>query len=225
MRQLRHWLNDNRGFVVFLLCFGFFRTAVADWNPIPTGSMRPTLLEGDVVIVNRLAFDAKIPLTDVSLARLGEPRRGDVVTFSSPKDGSRLIKRIVGVPGDEVAMRDGVLVVNGEAAQYSGVDVVDEQVGAGLSVRALRATEDIAGSRRTVQALPPVDAARSFGPLKLGSDQFFMLGDNRDNSEDSRFIGPVPRRLLIGRAHHVLLSADITGHWLPRLERTVAPIH
>jgi signal peptidase I len=192
MRQLRLWLNDNRGFVVFLLCFGFFRTAVADWNPIPSGSMRPTLLEGDVVIVNRLAFDAKLPLTDVSLARLGEPRRGDVVTFSSPKNGTRLIKRIVGVPGDVVAMRNGVLVVNGEAAQYSSVDVVDERVGAGLSVPALRATEEIAGSRRTVQALPPVSAARSFGPVKLAADQFFMLGDNRDNSEDSRRWGLVP---------------------------------
>jgi signal peptidase I len=225
MRALRHWLNDNRGFVVFLLCFGFFRTAVADWNPIPSGSMRPTLLEGDVVIVNRLAFDAKIPLTDVSLARLGEPRRGDVVTFSSPKDGTRLIKRIVGLPGDEVAMRDGVLVVNGEAARYSAVSTADERLGGGIAVQALRATEQIGGHGHTVQYLPPVDAARSFGPVKLAADQFFMLGDNRDNSEDSRFIGPVPRRLLIGRAHHVLVSADITGHWQPRLERTVAPIH
>jgi signal peptidase I len=224
MKSLRHWLNDNRGFVVFMLCFGFFRTAVADWNPIPSSSMRPTLLEGDVVIVNRLAFDAKIPLTDVSVARLGEPRRGDVVTFSSPKDGTRLIKRIVGLPGDEVAMRDGVLVVNGEAARYGGTSTADERLGGGFAVQALRATERIGGHARTVQYLPPVHAARSFGPVKLAADQFFMLGDNRDNSEDSRFIGPVPRRLLIGRAHHVLVSADITGHWLPRLERTVAPI-
>src|SRR5262249_55915996 len=78
---MKNWLRENRGFVVFLLCFGFFRTAIADYNPIPSGSMRPTLLEGDVVLVNRLAYDAKIPLTDISLARLAEPQRGDVVTF------------------------------------------------------------------------------------------------------------------------------------------------
>ena len=83
---------------------------MADWNPIPSGSMRPTLLEGDVVLVNRLAFDFKIPLTDIAVAKLGDPQRGDVITFTSPVDGVRLIKRLVGVPGDIVEMRDEVLL-------------------------------------------------------------------------------------------------------------------
>ncbi|HJV70680.1 signal peptidase I [Ideonella sp.] len=221
---MRQWLKDNRGFVVFLLCFGFLRTAVADWNPIPSGSMRPTLLEGDVVFVNRLAFDAKIPLTDISVARLADPVRGDVVTFSSPKDGTRLIKRIVAVPGDVVEMRDEVLLVNGEAAQYTDLAPATEAMGDGVELPAIRATERIAGSRRTVQFLPPTAARRSFGPLRLGADEYFMLGDNRDNSEDSRFIGPVRRKLLIGRAHHILVSADILGGWAPRFERVAAPI-
>src|SRR6266571_8906773 len=103
---MKYWIRSNRGFLAFLLCFGLFRTAVADWNPIPSGSMRPNLLEGDVVLVNRLAFDLKLPLTDVILTRLGEPARGDVVTFSSPKDGTRLIKRVIALPGDVVEMRD-----------------------------------------------------------------------------------------------------------------------
>ena len=81
------WIRNNRGFLAFLVLFGLFRTAVADWNPIPSGSMRPTLLEGDVVFVNRLAFDLKVPLTNMIVAHLGEPRRGDVVTFFSPRDG------------------------------------------------------------------------------------------------------------------------------------------
>src|SRR6266571_3374128 len=79
---MKNWLRHNKGFLMFLFLFGIFRTAVADWNPIPSGSMRPNLLEGDVVLVNRLAFDLKLPLTDVILTRLGEPARGDVVTFS-----------------------------------------------------------------------------------------------------------------------------------------------
>ena len=102
---MRRWLHDNRHFVMILLLFGFVRTAVADWNPVPTGSMRPTILEGDVVFVNRLAYDVKLPLTDRILLPLGEPRRGDIVTFSSPKDGTRLIKRIAAVPGDTISMR------------------------------------------------------------------------------------------------------------------------
>src|SRR5436853_4396406 len=96
------WIRNNRTFLICILLFGLFRTAVADWNPIPSGSMRPTLLEGDVVWVNRLAYDLKLPLTEVSIATLGEPRRGDIVTFSSPQDGTRLIKRLVALPGDTV---------------------------------------------------------------------------------------------------------------------------
>ena len=72
---MNSWVRANKSFLMFLTLFGIFRTAIADWNPIPSGSMRPNLLEGDVVLVNRLAFDLKLPLTDVILARLGAPRR------------------------------------------------------------------------------------------------------------------------------------------------------
>ncbi len=221
---MKQWLQNNRGLLIFLVCFGFFRTAIADWNPIPSGSMRPTILEGDVVFVNRLAYDLKIPLTDRSLATLGQPQRGDIVTFSSPKDGTRLIKRLIAVPGDIVEMRDEVLYINGEAAEYSGVTMLSEPIGHGLHVEAARATEQVAGSRRAVQFLPGVGRGKSFSPLTVPPGQYFMLGDNRDNSEDSRFIGFVPRASIIGRAERVLVSADITGHWRPRLERTVAPL-
>src|SRR6478672_3632223 len=113
---MKNWVRHNKGFVLFLFLFGFFRTAIADWNPIPSGSMRPGLLEGDVVFVNRLAFNVKVPLTDVVLAHTGEPQRGDVVTFSSPKTGTRLIKRIMAVPGDVVEMRGEQMVINGKPA-------------------------------------------------------------------------------------------------------------
>ncbi|HEV8688732.1 MAG TPA: signal peptidase I [Ideonella sp.] len=221
---MKKWLQDNRGFIVFLICFGFFRTAIADYNPIPSGSMRPTLLEGDVVLVNRLAYDAKVPLTDWSIARLGEPQRGDVVTFSSPKDGERLIKRIVALPGDTVEMKSDVLSVNGVVAAYTDRIVVREALDAEHDVAATKATEQLDGSRRSVQFLAAVPARRDFGPLVVPPDHYFMLGDNRDNSEDSRYIGFVPRHSIIGRAHRILLSANILEHWQPRFDRTVAPI-
>jgi signal peptidase I len=221
---MRSWLRRNRGFLVFLVGFGLFRTAIADWNPIPSGSMRPTLLEGDVVWVNRLAYDLKVPLTNVSLAVLGEPRRGDIVTFSSPKDGTRLIKRVIALPGDTVELRDDVLIVNGQAARYTDPLQVREDVGYGRVVAATRATEALGGSSRRVQVLPRVGAMRSFGPVTVPPNHYFMLGDNRDNSFDSRYIGFVSRELLIGRAVRIVVSADITGHWLPRIERTAAKL-
>ncbi|WP_092942408.1 signal peptidase I [Roseateles sp. YR242] len=216
---MKAWLRSNRGFLVFLAGFLFFRTAVADWNPVPSGSMRPTILEGDVVFVERIAYDWKLPLTDVSLFRVANPQRGDVVVFSSPRDGTRLIKRIVAVPGDEVEVRNDVLVINGQPATYSAPQWLEETVAPGVHLPAVREVEELLGQRRLVQQLPGVASRRNFGPLKLATDEFFMMGDNRNNSEDSRAIGPVPRRLITGQARRLLVSADITAHWAPRWER------
>jgi signal peptidase I len=215
------WIRNNRGFLVFLLLFGLFRTAVADWNPIPSGSMRPTLLEGDVVFVNRLAFDLKVPLTNVVVAHLGEPRRGDIVTFSSPRDGVRLIKRLVAVPGDTVEMRDKLLLVNGMAANYQPIGLVVEHPSRDLSVQALRLYETSGSRTHVVQWLHLPDGATddSFGPIVVPAEHYLMLGDNRDDSADSRYFGLVPRELLIGRAVAILVSADIIGNWAPRFER------
>lgn len=213
---MRSWLIRYRYAIMFWVCFGVFRTSLADWNPIPSGSMRPTLLEGDVVLVNRVAYDLKVPLTDISLAQLDNPQRGDVVTFSSPKDGMRLIKRIVGIPGDTLEMKDEVLWVNGVPATYSDAQDISEAIVPGHTVPGIKLNELAANRQRTVQIMPTVRALRSFGPVTVPADSYFMLGDNRDNSDDSRYIGFVPRRLLIGRAHHVLASAQILDDWMPR---------
>lgn len=210
--------------MLFLLCFGIFRTAIADWNPVPSGSMRPTILEGDVVLVNHLAYDLKLPLTNLSLARLGEPRRGDIVTFDSPQDGVRLIKRLVALPGDVVELRDGVLSINGVPAQYSKVHEVLEPVSPGVGLPAVRATERWDDRDHAVQYLDSLPNRRQAGPLTVPPGHYYMLGDNRDNSGDSRYFGPVPRALLIARAERVLVSADITDHWRPRFSRWLAPL-
>ncbi|MGQ3051811.1 MAG: signal peptidase I [Roseateles sp.] len=226
--NLKQTLRDNRSFLLFLLSFALLRTAVADWNPIPSASMRPTLLEGDVVLVNRLAYDLKLPLTDVVLLPLGEPRRGDVVTLSSPAGGTRLIKRIVGLPGDRIAMQGDVLILNGQPLGYSDSRSHGEAVAPGWVVDAVRATEELDGRPHAVQFLPALRARRNFAEITVPSGQYFVLGDNRDNSEDSRFIGTVPRQKLIGRAHRVVVSADWLGEdgWrmAPRFGRWVSEI-
>jgi signal peptidase I len=216
---MKQWIRVNKGFLAFLFLLGIFRTAVADWNPIPSGSMHPNLLEGDVVFVNRLAFNLKVPLTNVVLTQLGQPRRGDVVTFFSPTDGTRLIKRVIALPGDTVEMRDEHLVINGREAQYGTLDTALEPVGGSGELLAHRYSETMGAEQHRIQVLPALAARRDFGPTVVPPDHFMMLGDNRDNSADSRYIGFVPRELLIGRAVRVLVSADIKGNWSPRTER------
>ncbi len=217
---MKNWARANKGFLLFLMLFGIFRTAVADWNPIPSASMHPNLLEGDVVFVNRLAYNVKVPLTDVVIGTTGEPQRGDIVTFSSPKDGTRLIKRVIALPGDRVEMRNEQLVINGRQAGYSDLGHATESIKGLGDMAALHVGEAIADARtHAIQLMPQVQARRDFAPVTVPAGQYMMLGDNRDNSEDSRYIGLVPRALLIGRAERVLASADITGNWHPRTER------
>ena len=188
--------------------------------------MRPTLLEGDVVFVNRLAYSLKVPLTNIVVARLGEPSRGDVVTFFSPKDGTRLIKRIVAIPGDTIEMRNKVLIVNGRPASYRPLGLFVEEPAPGIEVDALHLDEEAGGSDHVVQWLRvPSNEHDSFEPVVVPTDRFLMLGDNRDNSADSRYFGLVPRQLLIGHAIAILASADINGHWAPRFDRFGERLH
>lgn len=216
---MKKWIQENRGFILFIILFGIFRTAVADWNPIPSGSMRPNLLEGDVVFVNRLAYDIKLPLSDIVVAHLGDPKRGDIVTFTSPADGKRLIKRLVALPGDTVEMRNKHLLINGERANYELEQRVNEPVGEGVTLPAERLTERLDGMQRTVQWFVGHNSAANFGPIIIPNEQYLMLGDNRDNSADSRYIGLIPRNVLIGRAERVLVSAAILDNWSLRTER------
>jgi len=212
-------IRSNRGFLAPLLVFGLIRTAVADYNPVPSGSMHPSILEGDVVLVNRLAYQLKLPLTDIVLARLAEPRRGDIVTFSSPQDGTRLIKRVIGLPGDVIAMRAKRLFLNGHQVTYSVDGPVSETDAQGVARAGTLMRENLGENPYDVQWLRSIDNRPDFGPIRIPPDRYLMLGDNRDNSADSRYIGLVARERLIGRANRILVSVDMTGDWMPRFAR------
>ena len=216
---MKNWMKANKGFLLFLALFGIFRTAVADWNPIPSASMHPNLLEGDVVFVNRLAYNVKVPLTDIVLGTTGEPQRGDIVTFSSPQNGTRLIKRLIALPGDRVEMHNEQLTINGQPASYAMLGSGTENVGGAGDLATVTMRETLGAGHHQIQWLPQVNARRDFQPVIVPAGQYMMLGDNRDNSQDSRYIGLVPRQLLIGRAERILASADINGNWHPRTER------
>jgi signal peptidase I len=220
IRLRSFWRDYARPFLFILVIFTAFRSSVADWNDVPTGSMKPSILEGDRIFVNKLAYDLKVPYTTWRLAKWSNPHRGDVVVFFSPEDGTRLVKRVVGVPGDTVAMDDEQLFINEVPASYGPLDgntIEDLPADQRLSHRF--GSEQYNGRQHPVMINPRVQARRTFGPVKLGNNEYFMMGDNRDNSRDSRYFGTVKRDLIVGRATNVVLSLDRGDYYLPRWDR------
>jgi signal peptidase I len=160
--------------VIALLVRGFVVQAFR----IPSGSMEPTLLVGDHLLVNRLSYEMKLPFTDIVLLDLGSPKRGDVVVFTYPEDRSKdFIKRVIGIGGDTVQIRNKVVYVNGEPIKDSHAFFQDKAIVPGT--------------------FSPRD---NFGPVTVPKDSYFVMGDNRDRSYDSRFWGFVKKNDLIGRA-------------------------
>jgi signal peptidase I len=226
-KRLHHFWKQIRGVVFLLVIFAALRSAVADWNDVPTGSMIPTILVGDRIFVNKLAFDLKFPFTTERLLTWANPTRGDVVVLFSPADGERLVKRVVAVPGDIIELRQNKLYINGNQSMYAPVD---NQTIAQLDGSQRQGhifadeTEPSANHSHAVMATPSLPARRSFGPYTLTADKYFVMGDNRDNSFDSRYFGFVDRNEIVGRAVGVVASLDLDHHWSPRWSRFLQPL-
>ncbi len=213
-------LNEIRVFLAMLLVVSSLRSALADWNDVPTGSMKPTIEEGDRVVVNKLAYDLKIPFTTVELLKWGDPQRGDIVVLFSPVDGTRLVKRVVGVPGDRIEMRENQLYVNNRAAKWREIgEAEDSEQGSSMVVE-----ENLAGHMHRMMFTPQIPAVRSFGPIVVPRGRYFVMGDNRDNSNDSRFIGLIERQRIVGKATAVAFSFDRSHYFAPRFKRFFKPI-
>src|SRR5262249_40209832 len=117
-RAVRYFRKEILPLLIVALVLFSIRSSLADWNDVPTGSMKPTILEGDRIYVNKVAYDLKVPFTTWHLAQWANPQRGDIVVFFSPVDGTRLVKRVVGLPGDSVELRNEQLIVNGSPVDY-----------------------------------------------------------------------------------------------------------
>src|SRR6187455_1209126 len=112
------FLRSNKSLFLFFALMLVFRSAVADWMVVPSGSMNPTIVEGDRILVDKAAYGLRVPFTTRRLTQGNDPQRGDIAIFSSPEDGATLVKRIVGLPGDTIEMRDDALLINGVATGY-----------------------------------------------------------------------------------------------------------
>jgi len=170
--------------------------------------------------VNKSAYDLTIPSTTMHIAKWGDPQRGEIVVFYSPSDGKRLVKRTVGIPGDTVEMRDNQLIINGKKINYESINnsKKDSQSSAKYTDR-LIFNESLGGAKHPVMFTPQTPSPRSFGPLTIPEEKFFMMGDNRDNSADSRYFGFVDRSLVVGQAISVVISLDTENSYRPRWNR------
>jgi len=190
----------------------FIRTFIIQAFKIPTGSMEDTLLVGDFLFVNKFLFGASVPFVDVHLPQVRDPHRGDIIVFKYPNDPSRdFIKRVIGTPGDTLQIKNKVVYINGER--------IDEPY-AKFTNSHIRPP-----SYRNTQIYPPGAGNRdNYGPYVVPADHYFMMGDNRDNSDDSRFWGPLSRDLIKGKALFIYWSWN--GDKLrPRVNRLGRLIH
>ena len=199
----------SRSFFPVLLFVLIIRSFVFEPFRIPSGSMMPTLLNGDFIFVQKFAYGLRLPVTEIKIIETGEPERGDVIVFRLPSDPSiNYIKRVVGLPGDEVAYERHRLVINGEPIQL----MKDEEA----SNLEPRFNEFLGEREHDILISNPSYSVRD-GVYRVPEGHYFVMGDNRDNSKDSRFIGAIPEANLVGEAVRIWMHMD--GLQWPRWNR------
>ncbi len=196
-----------RSFFPIVLIVLVLRSFLVEPFRIPSASMMPTLLIGDFILVNKFAYGVRLPVLETKILQVGEPSRGDVVVFRFPNDTSLdYIKRVIGIPGDTVKYIGKQLYINGEKikktrlGRYQGVGQGDEMTGATEFVEELPHVEH---NILTQRERPSIN-----GEFIIPDGHYFVMGDNRDNSNDSRYWGMVPEQNLVGRAFYVWMNWD-----------------
>ncbi|HEV8695514.1 MAG TPA: signal peptidase I [Lysobacter sp.] len=180
---LRGWIRSEGKSLIFMLALlTLARTSFANHYTVPSGSMEPTLMPGDHVVVDMSAYGLRVPFTDVTVVPRGQPQRGDVVVFKSPVDGTRLIKRVAAVGGDEVSVIDGHLSINGVPLASSAEPDVE-----------------VFGERRATLNLDTGGGPDVFDAT-IPQGQVLVMGDHRGSSFDGRFFGLVPAKSLYAKA-------------------------
>jgi signal peptidase I len=186
------------------------RSFVAEPFRIPSNSMMPTLLTGDFILVNKFAYGLRLPVSNAKFVALGEPARGDVVVFKPPHHPEQdWIKRVVGLPGDVVGYHDNQVTLNGQPLSYEGIGVY-QGVGNGAEMTGAEELREAlpGGSHRILERTDIPQLVQGEGEWTVPEGHYFVMGDNRDNSEDSRYWGVLPEKNLRGKAFLVWLNCE-----------------
>lgn len=194
-----------KSFFPIVLVVLLLRSFLVEPFRIPSGSMMPTLLIGDFILVNKFTYGVRLPVINTKIIAVGAPKRGDIVVFRFPKDPTvDYIKRVVGLPGDRIAYYHKQISVNGEPVKQTPLGLYESagQLGAESLL-----SEDLGGVSHDILIRSGELAARE-GEYVVPEGHYFVMGDNRDNSNDSRFWGFVPEQNLVGRAFFIWMSWD-----------------
>ncbi|MCW8108362.1 signal peptidase I [Alteromonas ponticola] len=211
MSTVKKLWQANWSFILFIGLMLVFRSSIADWYHVPSASMEPNLIGGDRIFVNKTAYALEVPFTDIKLFSTGHVNRGDIVTINSSAADEHLVKRVIGLPGDNIAMVDNRLFINDSPVKYQ------------LITQSLR-NEALEETFYTVQITQQSHPLSSFGPITVPAGHVLVLGDNRNHSADSRVYGFIPIAELQGKALKIVASFDKTKYWLPRSDRWFKPL-
>lgn len=200
-------------FLVFVFVL-LFRSFVGQQFSVPTGSLVPTVIPGDILLVDQFSYGLRLPVWRQKILSIGEPKRGDIVLFKWPVNPNfNYVKRLIGVPGDKISYINKVLYVNGKQAKQSFVadEKTKDESGQWVFVKKIR--EQLNGKTHTIYVRPD-HRSDDFKNLLVPKGMYFLMGDNRDDSDDSRFWGFVPESAIIGKARWIGISWDSDKHRL-----------
>jgi signal peptidase I len=210
------WVDYGRSFFPILLFVFVLRSFVIEPYRIPSGSMKPTLLVGDFIVVNKFTYGIRLPILNKKIIELNEPARGDVMVFRFPPDPKvNFIKRVIGLPGDRIVYQNKQLFINGELVpkQLLKTETLISPEGASYDMQ--RYIEEMPNAYHDIyEHISPGQSVTLTVPL----GHYFVMGDNRDESDDSRFWGFVPEENIIGRAFGLWMSWDAEDYRI-RFER------
>lgn len=211
-------IDYARSFFPILLVVFLLRSFLYEPFRIPSGSLKPTLLEGDFILVNKFAYGVRLPVIHKKILSMGDPQRGDVMVFRYPPNPSvDYIKRVIGVPGDHISYINKVLYVNGKQIPQQFVKNTTDIDDNGTNWNVVQKQEDFFGVKHEIFQFPG-RSNDDFKDVVVPPGMYFAMGDNRDDSADSRYWGFVPEANIVGQANAVWMSID-TNHYGVRWNR------
>jgi len=216
MQQFLQVLKNNKGLILFIIVYAFSRTAVADWSKVPTGSMEPTIYPGDYLLIDKTAYGASIPFINVKLWDSGTPERGDIITFIPPHDTKLYVKRVIGLPGDRIAIDSERVFINGVQVSYSDLNT---EAGVGADDLFFKESLDnVTHDIKYSKGRPLLSRRLS---VVVPDEKYFVMGDHRNNSVDSRVWGFVEAENIMGKVNRLVLSFASERGFLDSLGKSI----